>query len=331
MQGRGVATLLLEHLGSVARRQGVHTFIAPVLTTNTQMLKVLADAGLRVRWQLTDDVLEVRVDLPGDDADPQWEPYLEAVGKRESRADIASLRRVFRPASMAVVGAGRRTGSVGRTILRNIVTGGFAGPVYAVNPHAGSLEGVPCFSSVKDLPEAPDLAVVAVPPPAVARVAHECGRRGVKALVVITAELDDALGAELLAACRSYGMRVVGPNCFGVAVPGIGLDAAFAARHPVPGNIGLVTQSGGLGFAVVDCLSRLGLGVSTFVSVGNRYDVSANDMPRWCRQAGRSPVRWTPPRRSAVRTSAAAWSCLAPTRTWARCWPWYCRPGRPAT
>jgi acyl-CoA synthetase (NDP forming)/GNAT superfamily N-acetyltransferase len=286
MQGRGVATLLLEHLGSIARRQGVRTFIAPVLTTNTQMLKVLADTGLRIRWQLTDDVLEVRVDLPCDDADPGWEPYLDAVGKRESLADIASLRHIFRPASVAVIGAGRRTGSVGRTILRNIVTGGFAGPVYAVNPHAASLDGVPCFSSVNDLPEAPDLAVVAVPPSAVPGVAGQCGRRGVKALVVITAGLDDALGGELLATCRGYGMRLVGPNCFGVAAPGMGLDATFAARHPAAGNIGLVMQSGGLGFAVVDRLSGLGLGISSFASVGNKYDVSANDMLMWWEHDG---------------------------------------------
>ena len=286
VQGRGVATLLLEHLVSAARGEGIRVFTAPVLTTNTQILKVVADAGLHIRRKQANDVIEVTADLPGDDADPWREPYLEAVGRRESQADIASLRHLFRPASVAVVGASRQADTAGRVILRNIVTGGFAGPVYAVNPHAASLEGVPCFSSVSGLPEEPDLAVVAVPPPAVPAVAADCGQLGVRALVVITAGLDDVLGAQLLAACRRYGMRLVGPNCFGIAVPHIGLNATFAVRHPAPGTIGLVMQSGGLGFAVADRLARLGLGISSFVSVGNKYDVSATDMLMWWEHDG---------------------------------------------
>jgi len=164
VQGRGVATLLLEHLVSAARREGIRVFTAPVLVTNTQMLKVVADAGLHIRRKQAGGVIEVTADVPGDDADPWREPYLDAVGRRESQADVASLRHLFRPASVAVVGASRRVHSVGREILRNIVTGGFAGPVYAVNPHAASLEGVPSFSSVSSLPEAPDLAVATVRP-----------------------------------------------------------------------------------------------------------------------------------------------------------------------
>jgi acyl-CoA synthetase (NDP forming) len=168
--------------------------------------------------------------------------------------------------------------------LHNVVTGGYQGKVYAVNAHATRMEGVPCLPSVTTLPEPVDLAVIAVPPPAVPGVADECGRRGVKALVVVTAGLDALQGADLLATCRRYGMRLIGPNCFGIAVPGIGLDATFAARHPAPGVAGLVMQSGGLGFALADRLSRLGLGISSFASVGSKYDVSGNDLLMWWEQ-----------------------------------------------
>ena len=281
LHSRGVGTLLLEHLVSAGLRQGVRTFTAPVLATNAEMQKVFADAGLSARRRREEDVVEFTCDLPRDDADPSWGTYLDAVASRERGADVASLRHVFQPASVAVVGPSRRTGTVGRAILHNIVTGGYQGHVYAVNPHAAHMEAVPCLPSVSALPEPVDLAVIAVPPAAVSGVADECGKRGVKALVVITAGLDTPQGADLLAICRRYGMRLVGPNCFGVAVPGIGLDATFAARHPAPGTVGLVMQSGGLGFALVDHLSRLGLGISSFASVGNKYDISSNDMLMW--------------------------------------------------
>jgi acyl-CoA synthetase (NDP forming)/RimJ/RimL family protein N-acetyltransferase len=286
MHGRGVGTLLLEHLVSAARRRGIRTFVASVLPENAEMLRVFADAGLTIRRQAQDGVIEFACDLPQPDSDPRWELYLEAVERREGRADVASLRHVFQPGSVAVVGASRRPGTVGRAILHNVVTGGYQGKIYAVNPHVTHMEGVPCLPTVTALPEPADLAVVAVPPAAVPAVADECGRRGVKAMVVITSGLDALQGADLLAACRRYGMRLVGPNCFGVAVPGIGLDATFAARHAAPGRVGLVMQSGGLGFALVDRLSRLGLGISSFASVGNKYDVSSNDLLTWWEQDG---------------------------------------------
>ncbi len=290
MHGRGVGTLLLEHLGSAACRAGVRTFTGPILSENAEMLKVFADAGLNMRHRMEDGVLELACDLPRADTDRSWEPYQEAVARREVRADVASLRHVFRPESVAVVGASRRAGTVGRAILHNIVTAGYQGRVYAVNPHATRMEGVPCLPSVTTLPEPVDLAVIAVPPDSVPAVADQCGRRGVKALVVITAGTDALQGADLLAACRRYGMRLIGPNCFGIAVPGIGLDATFAARHPAPGAAGLVMQSGGLGFALVDRLSRLGLGISSFASVGSKYDISSNDLLMWWEQDGTTRI-----------------------------------------
>jgi len=278
---RGVATLLLEHLVSAARDQGVRTFTADVLTQNAAMLQVFADAGLRARRTTADEVTELAFDLPADDADPAWGPYLDAVAEREGRADAASLRHVLAAASVAVVGASRKPESVGRSILRNIVTGGYAGRVYAVNPHAVELEGVPCAPSPAALPEPVDLAVICVPAPVVLEAAEECGKRGIRALVVITSGLDAAGRAALLACCRQYGMRLVGPNCFGVAVPGIGLDATFAASHPAAGMAGLAVQSGGLGIALLGQFTRLGIGVSSFASLGDKCDVSGNDMLLW--------------------------------------------------
>jgi acyl-CoA synthetase (NDP forming)/GNAT superfamily N-acetyltransferase len=281
---RGVATLLFEHLVSAARDQGVRTFTAEVLAANSKMLRVFADAGLHARRKLVDDVAELAFDLPGDDADPGWEPYLDAVAQREGRADVASLRHVLAAESVAVIGAGRRPGSVGRSILRNIVTGGYAGQVYAVNPHADELEDIPCVPSPAALPGPVDLAVISVPAPAVLDTAEECGKRGIRALVVITSGLDAAGRAALLACCRRHGMRLVGPNCFGIAVPGIGLDATFAASHPAAGIAGLAVQSGGVGIALLEQFTRLGIGVSSFVSLGDKSDVSGNDLLMWWEQ-----------------------------------------------
>jgi len=167
------------------------------------------------------------------------------------------------------------------------VDGGYAGRIYPVNPNGHSMEGLHCVASVADLPEPVDLAVVAVPAAAVTKVAAECGRRGVRSLVVVTAGLGPA-GPDLLAICRRYGMRLVGPNCFGLASPGLALDATFGARHPLPGLAGLVVQSGGIGIALLEQLSRLGIGCSSFVSAGDKYDVSSNDLLTWWEQDGQT-------------------------------------------
>jgi acyl-CoA synthetase (NDP forming)/RimJ/RimL family protein N-acetyltransferase len=285
LHGRGIATLLLEHLVSISRQRQVKAFTAETLAENTAMLKVFADAGLPAQRKLVDGDVHLTFPLPRDEADRRLSDYLDSVAARESRADVASLRHLLRPDSVAVIGASRRRGSPGREILHNIVTGGFTGPVYAVNPHGQSMEGVRCLPSVADLPEHVDLAVIAVPAPAVPGVAAECGRRGVRSLVVITSGLG-AAGADLLAVCRRHGMRLVGPNCFGIAVPGLGLDATFGAGHPRAGAAGVVVQSGGVGVSFLAHLSRLGIGVSSFVSVGDKYDVSSNDMLTWWEQDG---------------------------------------------
>jgi acyl-CoA synthetase (NDP forming)/RimJ/RimL family protein N-acetyltransferase len=289
MHGRGIATLLLEHLVSAGRERGLHAFTAEALAENQSMLAVFADAGLPVHRKMADGVIELTFPIPAGDDDSALGGYLDSVAARESRADVASLRHLLRPASVAVVGASRRRGTVGREILHNIVTGGFAGPVYPVNPRARSLEGLHCLASVEDLPEQVDLAVLAVPAAVVVDVAERCGHRGVRSLVVITSGLG-ARGPDLLAVCRRYGMRLVGPNCFGVAVPPLGLDATFAADRPAPGSAGLVVQSGGIGISLLEHLSKLGIGVSSFASVGDKYDVSSNDMLTWWEQDGQTKL-----------------------------------------
>ena len=286
MHHKGVATLLLEHLVSYAKSHQITIFTAETLTENKAMLNVFADAGLPVDRRFVDGLFQLTFPLPSDDAGPTLDSYLNAVAERESRAEAASLRHVLAPESVAVIGASRRRGTVGRVILDNIRAGGYAGRLYTVNPRARQIGGERCLSSVRDLPEAVDLAVIAVPASGVLGVAERCGRRGVRSLVVITSGLDVAACADLLAVCRRHGMRLVGPDCFGVAVPGIGLDATFAATRARPGVAGLVMQSGGLGLAVVDHLSRLGIGISSFASVGEKLDVSGNDMLMWWEQDG---------------------------------------------
>ncbi len=275
--GRGVATLLLEHLVAQACDHGLRTLVADTLAYNHPMLAVFADMGLRIERHLADSVVSVRIPLT---EDPD---YLAAMAARERAADLRSLQPLLRPASVAVIGASRRAHSVGRAVHERLLSGGFHGPVYPVNPHADEVSGVPCHRSVHELPEPPDLAVLAVPAGQVPAVAQECGARGVRALLVLTAGLDAEQGAALLDACRQHGMRLVGPNCLGIANtdPEVRLDATFGARAPLPGTAGVAVQSGGVGIAVLEHLGRLGIGISSFVSLGDKYDVSGNDLLQW--------------------------------------------------
>ena len=281
MHRHGIATLLLEHLVSLARARGVQVLVADVLPDNYPVLRVVSDAGLSVQRKYANGVVELSMPVPRNAALGEASTWLDAVAGREKQADVASLESLLGPRSVVVVGAGRRPGSVGRTILLNIRDAGFAGPLYAVSPHGGDIEGIPCVPSVAELPEAPDLAVVAVPAARVVAAAEECGRRGVGSLAVITSDLTPAQESGLLEATRRGNMRLVGPNSFGVAVPGIGLGATFGVPRPLPGHTGLVVQSGAVGAALVEQFSRLGIGISSIVSVGDKLDVSDIDMLLW--------------------------------------------------
>lgn len=281
VQAHGVGTLLLDHLVSLARRHGVRRFIAEVLTENGRMLRVFADCGLPCRVRGQGSVTHVELVLD------EVETYLDAMAERERVADTASLRSVLCPGSLVVVGAGRRPGSIGHAVLVNIITGGYSGQLSVVNPHTEQILGVPAFPTVGQLPVACELAVLCVPAHAVPEVAEQCGQRGVRALVVISAGLtsDKQRHDRLLAAVRRYGMRMVGPNCVGVSNsdPAVRLDATFAPSRAPSGAIGLVTQSGGIAIALREQLGQLGLGLSSMVSTGDKYDVSGNDLLMWWR------------------------------------------------
>ncbi|MGW7520111.1 bifunctional acetate--CoA ligase family protein/GNAT family N-acetyltransferase [Streptomyces sp. NPDC054796] len=278
----GVGTLLLEHLVDAAREAGIRAFSADALSENREILKVFADLGLRTSRWFEGPEVRFLVHLETD------EHYREAVDARDSAADVLSLRPLLEPRSIAVVGAGRRPGSVGRAVLRNLSESGYPGTLHAVNPRAHCVAGVSSYPSLDALPTAPDLAVVAVPAAEVPATADACGKRGVRALVVLSSGLDAEHSAALLATCRTYGMRLVGPNCLGIAstTDALRMNATFAAHCPTRGTAGVAVQSGGVGIAVLDKLSRLGIGVSSFVSLGDKLDVSGNDMLRWWESDG---------------------------------------------
>ena len=284
-QHTGVGTLLLEHLAAAARSAGAHRFEALVLTENLAMFDVFAHAGFTVHRELpSGGVIVLGIDLEGSPA------LAMAVAERERLATVASVAHFLRPSSVIVVGASRRAREVGHAVLRSIHAGGFTGRLAAVNHHARpgqAIAGVPAFRSVADVPFAAELAVVAVPATEVPGVLDACGRAGVRGAVVLTAGFAEAGHAEeqadLVRIAHSHGMRLIGPNCLGVlnTDPAIRLNATFGratAAAEDGGGVAVAAQSGALGIAVLDALSRRGLGVSGFVSLGNKADMSGNDM-----------------------------------------------------
>ncbi|HZC27664.1 MAG TPA: GNAT family N-acetyltransferase, partial [Actinopolymorphaceae bacterium] len=278
---KGIGTLLLEHLASRARAAGIARFTADVLARNAPMLRVFADAGLRIVEHRDHDVMEVVASLEVSEA------YLDSIAGREAIAQTASLQHVLAPQSVVVVGASERAGNIGGLVVRNLVKAGFLGRVDVVHPVAGTVFGVQAWKSLADLPSPPELAVVAVPARAVAETVESCGRLGVRAIVVLTAGIDAGAGRDILDRCRHYGMRLVGPNCLGVAVPNRSLDVTFTAHRLRGGVAGVAVQSGGVGIAVTDQLNRLGIGVSSLVSLGDKLDVSATDlMQHWSNDHG---------------------------------------------
>ncbi|WP_404867387.1 GNAT family N-acetyltransferase [Kitasatospora griseola] len=277
---RGVGSLLLEYLVHAARERGVAAFEADALAGNSAVHRLFSDLGLPVHRRYREGEVRVQVPLAGADTD---EHYLRAVEERGRTADLASLAALLRPHSVAVLGASRRSGSVGQSVLRKIRDGGFRGEVWAVNPHAERVADMPSYPSLEALPRIPELAVLAVPAAAVPAAAEECGRAGVHGLVVLTSGLDADQARQLLHSCRAHSMRLVGPNSLGIAQtdPAVRLDAEFGGAFPQPGTAGVAVQSGGVGIALLEQLAWLGIGVSTFVSLGDKYDVSANDLLQW--------------------------------------------------
>jgi acetyl coenzyme A synthetase (ADP forming)-like protein len=288
-QGRGISTILLAHLAALAEAHGISTFTAQVLPANHRMIEVFRESGFPVEMRSTPDAIEVEFPVS---LSPAARARFE---ERERTAAVAAVRSVLEPGSVAVIGASRRHGTVGREILRNLLTAEFNGAVYAVNPRADVVQSLPAYKSVGDIPAAVDLAVIVVPADRVVGAARECASAGVRALVVISAGFAET-GREgsdrqrdLVSICRDAGMRLVGPNCFGVinTAPDVRLDATFASRHAIPGRIGFLSQSGGLGIAIIEAAGRLGIGLSSFISVGNKADLSGNDLLQyWEQDAG---------------------------------------------
>ena len=298
-QGRGLGSILLEHLAAAARERGIRRFTAEVLGQNTKMLGVFMDAGYTVHREYDSGVIDLTFDIE------PTEKSRAVMTAREHRAEARSIARLLAPRSIAVIGASDEPATLGHIVLENLLRGKFSGPVYPVTPDTVSVQGVRAYASVTDIPDPVDLAVVTVPDSTAAEVVAACRAKGVHGLVVMTAGfadeglagdlLDDdgpddglagdglvagAADRQLVALARNAGMRVLGPNCLGLVNtdPSVRMNATLAPVIPPAGRIGFFCQSGALGVAILADAANRGLGLSTFVSAGNRADVSGNDL-----------------------------------------------------
>lgn len=279
-QGRGVAAVLMEHLRAAARERGIKTFIADVLPGNHRMMGLFRQAGYTAQSQFEDGVVRMTLDLASTDT------ALEVRLAREHRSEARSIERLLKPESVAVIGASREPGGIGQTVLRNLLGADFSGPVYPVHRHVRAVAGVRAYRGVSAIDGDVDLAVLAVPAESVLDVVEECARKGVKGLIVVSSGFGETgpegreRQDELVSISRAYGLRVVGPNCLGIANtdPSVRLNATLAATLPGRGRVGFFSQSGALGTALLQRVAQRGMGISTFVSAGNRADVSGNDL-----------------------------------------------------
>ena len=278
--GAGIATRLLERLAEIGRAHAVKRFEADVLAANQPMLDVFHSSGFDLNVGSREGVVHVSLSLE------PTETFIDRAAGRAQAAASASMRPIFAPRSIAVVGASRRRGNLGAEVLHNLAAGGFRGALYAINPNAREIDGVRCCASIRELDGPVDLAVVAVPAIQVEGVVDDCIAKGIPAIVVISAGFGEtgAPGREmersLVEKVRRAGMRMVGPNCMGVinTDPAVQMQATFVAAEPLRGNIAMSSQSGALGLAVLDYARELGVGFSSFISVGNKADVSGNDL-----------------------------------------------------
>jgi len=282
-QGRGLGTILLGQLAEVAVANGIQMFEAEVVAANHAMLHVFRESGFPIEVSASAGQLHVTFPTSFN------KEAIERFERRESIAAVNALKLFFNPRAVAVIGASRKRGTIGGEIFHNLLSFGFNGPVYPVNPTAAVIQSVPAYPGVEAIAGPVDLAIIVVPADQVIEVVAACGRKGVKALVVISAGFSEtgrdgqANQAELLRVCRAAGMRLIGPNCMGIVNtdPEVQLDATFAPGLPPSGRVGFSSQSGALGLAIIEHATSLGLGISTFVSVGNKADISGNDLLRY--------------------------------------------------
>jgi acyl-CoA synthetase (NDP forming)/GNAT superfamily N-acetyltransferase len=294
-QGRGLGSILLEHLAAAAQERGVTQFTAEVLSENRPMMRVFLDAGYAVTREYSSGVVDLAFDISPTVASRA------VLASREQHAEARSITRLLSPKSVAVIGASTDPTKIGHAVLVNLLRGDFAGPVYPVNAESVSVQGVRAYPTVTDIPDAVDLAVVAVPAAAVADVMQECRAKQVQGLVVVSAGFADATEAQpagaaaqrhLVTLARSAGMRVLGPNCLGLmnTDPTVRMNATLAPVVPPPGRIGFFCQSGALGIAILADAASRKLGLSSFVSAGNRADVSGNDLLQFWQTDDRTEV-----------------------------------------
>ncbi len=278
--GKGLGTVLLERLALLAILQGIRRFWAVTRFDNCPMRSVFRDSGFELHESARDGDIEVDFSVVPD------EQTVARFELRDRLATVASLRPFFQPRAVAVVGASRDPASIGQRTLLALIHDGYRGPLHPINPKADQILGRKAYPTVKDVPGPIDLAILTVPSGAVLSVVDDCAAAGVKALVVITAGFAEVRGPgadlqrELVRRVRGHGMRMIGPNCMGIlnADPAVSLNASFAPVFPPPGRVAMSSQSGALGLAVLAAAHRLRLGLSTFVSVGNKADVSGNDL-----------------------------------------------------
>jgi len=278
--GKGIGTRLIEWLANAARDNGIAFFEGDVLAENERMMAVLKDYGFHIDSELKGGVYHVTIPI----ARSRRVERKEA--ERERLSTVASIRHVLAPRSVAVIGASRQPGSLGQLVFQNIMEGGFTGVVYPVNPKADAIMAVKAYPSILDVPGDVDLAVIIVPTPLVAKVADECGQKGVRAIIVITDGFRErgpegaAREEELRDIALGHGMRLVGPNCMGLinTDPEVRLNASFSSIYPPRGNVAFLSQSGAMGLVILEYANELNMGISGFVSVGNRADISSNDL-----------------------------------------------------
>ncbi len=279
-QGRGLGGMLLEHLESAARERGVLRFVADVLPGNRRMLAVFRAAGFEITRELADGYVELSFPIQ------ETEASIEVVRGREHRAEARSVARLLAPQAVAVVGASREPGTAGHEVFRSLLHHGFDGPVYPINPLAPHVLSVRAYADVRDVPDEIDLAVIAVPAGQVADAVRACSEQRVRGLVIVSGGFLDAGEQgrerldEVVRLARDGGMRLIGPNAMGIVNtdPSVSLHATFAPGSPPHGRVGVFTQSGALASTFLALAEQRRLGLSTFVSIGDRADVSGNDL-----------------------------------------------------
>ena len=283
-QGRGIGTRLLEQLAARAAGAGIERFVAEVIPGNRPMLRVFEEAGFEVGRAFEGGTVEVTFPIEA------TEEYMSHVDERDHLAVVASLRPFFAPTSLVVIGASPRSESIGGRLFRNVLAAEYSGTAYPVNRGGESVAGVRGYASVDELPERPDLAVVCVPAAHVLASVEAALRQGILAICVISAGFAET-GTEgrereerLVALVRAHGARLIGPNCLGIAVSSARLNATFGPRALPPGTIGFSSQSGALGLALLEKAAERNLGLSAFVSIGNKADVSSNDLLEYWEQ-----------------------------------------------